>query len=240
MKQKRMPLQTIRPVGRPSPFPPRRDYSSLSIKDLLDARDAYHVYLASLENVVGTAIGRYLIHRKDWYATHAPDDTRPEDYPRVTEPRTLLNSVIRPWSWPAVLVFVSDWQEVGKLGSEIVPRTLYLADGRAVPTCVILARPDDKPAPPAPGHSFNSSMVGGGYACMRQHQGEQGLGTFACLTRKGGSYYALTNRHVAGGDDEEVRAFIRGAYQRVGLTTNIAVDRLLMSSAVPRRDGSRT
>ena len=68
MKQKRMPLQTMRPVGHPSPFPPRRDYSSLSIKDLLDARDAYHVYLASLENVVGTAVGRYLIHHKDWYA----------------------------------------------------------------------------------------------------------------------------------------------------------------------------
>ncbi len=240
MKQKRMPLQTMRPVGHPSPFPPRRDYSSLSIKDLLDARDAYHVYLASLENVVGTAVGRYLIHHKDWYAVHPPDQPRPEGYPRVTEPRTLLNSIIRPWSWPAVLVFVRDWQEAGKLGSELVPRTLYLQDGRAIPTCVILAQPDEAPATLAPGPSFNSPMLGGGYSCMRQHQGEQSLGTFACLIRKGGSYYALTNRHVAGGEGEEVRAFIRGAYQRVGVTSSIAVDRQLMSGAFPSWTGSRT
>jgi hypothetical protein len=46
------------------PFPPRRDFASLSVRDLLDAREAYHVYLATLENVLATAIGRYRIHRR--------------------------------------------------------------------------------------------------------------------------------------------------------------------------------
>jgi len=54
---------TPTPLPVPHSFPPRRDYSSLSVHDLLDARDAYHVYLASLEHVVATAIGRYRIHK---------------------------------------------------------------------------------------------------------------------------------------------------------------------------------
>src|SRR5688572_25846137 len=44
------PLQTRRPTTQARSFPPPRDYSSLSIRDLLDARDAYHVHLSSLQN----------------------------------------------------------------------------------------------------------------------------------------------------------------------------------------------
>ena len=84
-----LPQQDIIERQSPRPFPPRRDYSSLSMRDLLDAREAYHVYLSTLENVVATAIGRYLIHRDDWYAARAPSEPRPASYPRVTEPRTL-------------------------------------------------------------------------------------------------------------------------------------------------------
>src|SRR4051812_47248967 len=98
------------------PFPPRRNYTSLSVADLLEARDAYHVYLSGLENVVATAIGRYRIHERDWFATHPPDERRSEKARRVTEPRTLNNSIVRPWSWPAVLVFVRHWQTAENLG----------------------------------------------------------------------------------------------------------------------------
>src|SRR4051812_7545922 len=104
-----MAMQTRRPAASKTIFPPRRDYASLSLKDLLDAREAYHVYLSQLDNVVATAIGRYCIHEDDWYAKHPPDRRRPADVPRVTAARTLANSVIRPWSWPAVLVFVREW-----------------------------------------------------------------------------------------------------------------------------------
>src|SRR4051812_6735642 len=78
-----------KPMEKPAtqPFPPRRDFASLSMHDLLDAREAYHVHLSSLQNVVATAIGRYRIQKDDWYATHSPDKRRPEEYPRVSEPR---------------------------------------------------------------------------------------------------------------------------------------------------------
>jgi hypothetical protein len=134
-----MPLETKKPATAPALFPPRRDYASLSIKDLLDARDAYHVYLSTLENVVATAVGRYCIHEDDWYAKNPPDRPRPKDVGLIKEPRTLANSVIRPWSWPAVLVFVNEWQDRETLGPNTVPQTLFLPDGRTIPTCVILA-----------------------------------------------------------------------------------------------------
>ena len=101
-----VPLSRALPLPSIRPFPPQRDYASLSMHDLLDAREAYHVYLSTLENVVATAIGRYLIHKDDWYAKNPPDKPRPPDYPKAKMPRTLENSVVRPWSWPCVLVFV--------------------------------------------------------------------------------------------------------------------------------------
>jgi hypothetical protein len=235
-----MPLQTRRPVTNPQPFPPRRDYSSLSIRDLLDARDAYHVHLSSLSNVAATAIGRYLIHQDDWYATHPPDVPRPADVTRVREPRTLANSVVRPWSWPVVLVFVRQWEQPSDLGAQLVPRTLYLPDGRLIPTCVVQLTPDTSPPRPAPGPSQVSDLLGGGYACLREHQGEQSTGTFGCLVRRAGSYYALTNRHVAGGQGEEVRAVVRRQTIVVGRTSDIAVDRLLMNTVFPEWAGART
>jgi hypothetical protein len=143
------------------------------IKDLLDAREAYHVHLSELENVVGTAIGRYLINKKDWYASNPPDHPRPADVPMVNEPRTLTNSIVRPWSWPAVLVFVRNWQDKRALGGEVVPQTLHLPDGRLVPTCVIEATPDEALPPPVLGPFRSSQLVGGGYSCFRTHQGEE-------------------------------------------------------------------
>ena len=37
-------------------FPPRRDYSSVSMRDLLDAREASRVFFSTLPNVLATAI----------------------------------------------------------------------------------------------------------------------------------------------------------------------------------------
>jgi hypothetical protein len=161
MKTRRTPLQTARPGAPAKPFPPRRDYASLSVRDLLDARDAYHVHLSMLENVVSTAVGRYLIHRDDWYAKNSPEKPRPPDVKRITEARTLDNSVVRPWSWPSVLVFVREWKQPKELGAELVPKTLYLPDGRVIPTCVVEATPDERPpaAPPGPFHV--SPLLGG-------------------------------------------------------------------------------
>ena len=224
---------TPKPSPVPHSFPPRRDYSSLSVHDLLDARDAYHVYLASLEHVVATAIGRYRIHRDDWYATNPPDVPRPNDYPKANTPRTLSNSIVRPWSWPAVLVFVKKWEDPGTLGNQVVPRTLYLSDGRVVPTCVIETKPDESLPPPVPGPSTVSPMLGGGYSCLREHQGTRSFGTFACLVSREGSYYALTNRHVAGAGGDVIKAYIRGEYHPVGKCADMGLMRIPFPQVFP-------
>jgi hypothetical protein len=231
-----------KPMEKPTtqPFPPRRDFASLSVHDLLDAREAYHVYLSSLENVVATAIGRYRIHKDDWYATHSPDKRRPEEYPRVSEPRTLSNSVVKAWSWPAVVVFVREWETPDKLGDQVVPRSLYLPDGRVVPTCVIQATPDTALPPPVPGPTQASSLLGGSYSALREHQGVNHVGTFGCLVYKEGTYYALTNRHVAGSGEEVIRAFVHGEYHRVGVSANIGLTRILMPEIFPSWPGDKT
>lgn len=222
------------------PFPPRRNYTSLSVADLLEARDAYHVYLSGLENVVATAIGRYRIHEKDWFAAHPPDERQPENARRVKDPRTLNNSIVRPWSWPAVLVFVRHWQTADSLGDQIVPRALYLPDGRVIPTCVILATPDETPEPPVAGPSQVSGLIGGGYACLRHNQGIDHLGSFGCLVYQRGTYYALTNRHVAGAGGDEVKVYVYGGFHRVGQCADIGVTRLPMSEIFSRWPANNT
>ena len=122
-------------------FPPKRDFTSLSITDLLEAREAYHVHLAHLENVIATAIGRYRIRITDPSAKDpdADEERRRKDW----APRTLQNSVVKRWSWPCLLVFVNKWMTQEELikqdPDQVVPRFLYMPDGRVVPTCVIYA-----------------------------------------------------------------------------------------------------
>ena len=41
------------------------EFSSLSLKDLIEARDLYHFHLMSKANVVGTAVGLYLIRNEE-------------------------------------------------------------------------------------------------------------------------------------------------------------------------------
>ena len=40
----------------------KTDFHSLGLRDLLDARDQFHVHLAHKPNVFSTAIGRYYEH----------------------------------------------------------------------------------------------------------------------------------------------------------------------------------
>lgn len=222
-----------RPSDQPPPFPPRVDFSSLSLRDLLDARDAYHVHLSHMENVVATAVGRYLIHQDDWFATHGPDEPRPSGVERPSEPRTLTNSIFRSWSWPCVLVLVRRWERSRHLGDSAIPKRLHLPDGRQVPTCVVLGTPDEDPPPPILEPGFASELVGGGYRCERHGQGTVEVGTLACLVRKEGAYYALTNRHVAGTTGEEVFARIRGERVRVGVSDGTAVTKQKLKDLFP-------
>src|SRR3954471_14505347 len=110
-------------------------YSHLNIKDLLAAREQYHVFLTKHPNVVATAIGRYLIRKP---GVETADGVKPA--------RTLANSTFDlQKSWPCILVFVEQWQSEEELvhsksPGAVVPKTLYLPDGRAVPVCIVEAR----------------------------------------------------------------------------------------------------
>jgi hypothetical protein len=126
-------------------------FSSLSIVDLLEARDQFHVHLMHKANVVGTAIGRYLIRKSDPYPTKPDDEVRPEE--KSNEPRTLEKSEVRDYSWPCVLVFVSQWADKNQFGergeyssSDFVPNAIYLKK-KVIPICVVYA-PMVETAPP--------------------------------------------------------------------------------------------
>ena len=41
------------------------EFNSLSLADVLEAREQFHVHLMHKANVVGTAVGRYLIRKED-------------------------------------------------------------------------------------------------------------------------------------------------------------------------------
>jgi hypothetical protein len=205
-------------MARSKFFPPKRDFQSLALQDLLEAREAYHVHLAHLENVISTAIGRYRIRDKD------PDAQSDRSWRsrESTPPRTLRNTSVKPWSWPCLLVFVSEWvpQEViaRQDPDQVVPRFLYMPDGRVVPTCVILAQKDEQARPPLRDLTFPAGLIGGGYPVFTEGQGEQRIGSLGCLVTDGNQIYALTNRHVAGEEGEPVYTFLCGERQRIGVT----------------------
>lgn len=208
-------------------FPPPRNYMGLTLRDLLEARDAYHVHLSHLSNVVGTAIGRYLIRGEDWYATHPPSDPRPSGQTASKGPRTLFNSVITEWSWPCVLVFVNEWWETADFAvspDQMVPRALFLPDGRVIPTCVVLALPGDVAEPRIGNLSFPESYVGGGYVALTDVQGQQHLGSIGCLVTDGNLTYALTNRHVTGKGGSRVFTMLRDRKTALGISAEEQID----------------
>src|SRR6185369_10264332 len=82
-------------------FKTRETFSSLSLKDLLEARDVFHYHLMSKKNVVATAVGYYRIRKKDdWPNEKRPDPQAIHPRGKHTARRTLFNSEIRPYSWP--------------------------------------------------------------------------------------------------------------------------------------------
>jgi hypothetical protein len=153
----------------------QNNYDQLSLKDLLDARDLYHVHLMEHANVVATAIGRYRIRITDSWPDHAGPGKR-----HGTGERTLENSEVRPYSWPCVLVFVQEWVEPSKFSpdgrydpDQMVPRTLYLPDGRRVPVSVVRApRQLERPAT-APSVRYPLNNLGGGFPVLANLQGRE-------------------------------------------------------------------
>ena len=212
-------------------YRPAHSYDQLSLRDLLDARDQYHIHLMQHRNVVATAVGRYRIRQKDSW----PNE-KGEGKVHGTYARTLENSEVRSYSWPAILVFVKEWEssaELAKTAGALVPNTLYLPDGRSVPVCVIEAPKEERNEirPVEPRQPLNN--LGGGSPVIADVQGRQYAATIACLVSDGHTVYALTNRHVAGEAGEVVYSRLGGTLERIGASSAKQLTRLAFTTLYP-------
>jgi hypothetical protein len=211
------------------------DFSSLSIKDLLDAREAYHVHLAHLDAVYATAIGRYLIRDTDPNAKDSKHHSRPQ----ALGARTMFNCSVKDWSWPCILVFVKQWFKRSELHkhpdyqSQLVPPFLYLPDGRVVPTCVVLVDPREGAAASVEPPLFKSDLVGGGFPVQTLTQGKIHSGSIGCLVSNGEAVFALTNRHVVGEPYSEIFAGFKNTSRRLGVSDKLQIGKRSFRDVYP-------
>lgn len=206
-----------------------RAHDQLSLRDLLDARDQYHIHLMRHANVIATAIGLYRIRTKDSWPTE-----RSEGKVHGTYARTLANSQVRYYSWPAILVFVERWVTEKELEpGDLVPKTLYLPDGRSVPVCVIEAPKESRNETRPLSTVFPVNNIGGGWPVIARNQGQEYAATIACLVSDGHTVYALTNRHVAGEAGEIIYSRLGGKEQRIGVSSEKHLTRALFTTHYP-------
>lgn len=228
-----------------SPLSAQQNFQSLSLKDLLEARDLYHWHLSNKANVVGTAVGLYLIRKSDvWPAGHGA--AHAEGAAQAKGMRTFENSEVRPYSWPAVIVLVRDWVDATEFGhgkidpDHMVPRTLYMPDGRAVPVCVVAVQVTE-PATGAPADTrWPATYIGGGCPLIAEVQGVERAATVGCLVTDGHTTYALTNRHVCGEPGSPVNARVRGAMTEVGVASERQLTRASFMEVFPEFPGNRS
>jgi hypothetical protein len=228
--------------GRRAFSPSEERFPALSLRDVLEARDAYHVHLLSQPNVVATAVGRYLIRVEEAPKGPFTLEERLRLPPGERPPRTLERSRVEEWSWPCVLVFVDRWMTAAEIADnpdEMVPRRLYLPDGKIVPTCVIYAPPAKTAQAPEQHLSFPSRLLGGGYVCLADIQGAERAGSIACLVSDGSKTYALTNRHVAGEEGRRLATMVDGERVEFGSTAAVSVGRLRFMDVYPGFPGER-
>ena len=202
------------------------NFNSLSVKDLLEARDLFHVHLMNKENVEGTAIGRYRIRDED--IKDGKILKREKGY-KHTSPRTLANSKVVDESWPCILVFVCDWKTQKQLKegdiSQAIPPNIYMPDGRIVPICVVEARKDDRSNGVVNEEElvFPENAIGGGYPLMIKSQGIKKIASAGCIVTDGNKYYVITNKHVTGAAGATVFSKLKDKYRKVGTTTGISI-----------------
>jgi hypothetical protein len=231
-------------------YTPRYDFSSLSVQQLLIVRDAWNIHLAHMENVIATAIGRYRIRRDDPDARRPPQslDALHHVRPPKAPPRTLQNTLVKPWSWPCVLVFVSQWRTQEQMRSDpdqVVPRVLHVKDAKTgqvivAPTCVILAEEKEAAPPRIRELTFPTNFMGGGYPILKVVQEEQHVGSVACLVRDGDTTYGLTNQHVAGPSGEAVQTLLGGRRIDVGRSGARQASKMPFEEAYPGLRGEGT
>src|SRR5262249_18912807 len=230
----------------------KTNFRSLSIKDLMQARDLYHYHLINKANVVGTAIGLYLIRKGEPYPEDlkeesSPDRTKSAEATRKKGERTFENSEVRDYSWPCVLALVSNWVYESQFGDEddelypdqMIPRTLYLPDGRMVPVCVVKVERGEHDSRQLPTWVWPSSLLAGGMPISVKNQGQIHRATVGCLVSDGHTTYALTSRHVCGAIGEPVFTLARGRRVQIGYASQRHLTRKLFTDVYPEFQGHR-
>ncbi|MFA4973021.1 MAG: hypothetical protein WC683_10425 [bacterium] len=219
-----MPQQ--QPKKYDDPLAAVKDFSSLSIADLLKARDLYHRHLTSKRGVLATAVGKYLIRRSD--------PQLGEHRAKTPRPRRLSECEVRRYSWPCLLVFVSKWVEVEKLPSgyqtnDLISRVLHLPDGKDVPVCVVEAEPQTIAQPRPLNLTFPQEYIGGGYPILTEVQGEEHVASVGCLVTDGHTVYAVTNKHVAGNPGDRMFTYLGGERTDIGKASDKQLTRIPFS-----------
>jgi hypothetical protein len=226
-------------------FSGNKDFHALSLKDLLEARDFYHVHLMNKENVVATAVGRYLIRKDDPWPEHKKELDIRERTREPKEERTLQNSEMRYYSWPCILVFVDRWvredqfaKGINKISpQEMIPKTLYLPDGRTVPVCVVKAPKSEEGRFSLKDWIYPKNKIGGGYPVLTSVQGEERAASIGCLVTDGHLVYALTNRHVSGAPEEKLYTLLAGLKKSIGKSSDKQLTKLPFQKVYPGWQG---
>ncbi|PZM08058.1 hypothetical protein [Rhizobium tubonense] len=214
-------------------------FASLSLKDLLDARDLFHYHLMNKKNVVATAVGLYRIRSRDPWPSEDNPKPEPKSSNKDTK-RTLANSEVRPYSWPCVYVFVSKWEFEAELAkedpSDMVPKTLYLPDGRSVPVCVVEARRDTSARGEASNPAFlppRNLLCPGSILVNSDGQGLTRFGTAGAIVTNGERYYVVTNRHVTGAAGTKIKALQGHRDPIIGSTSSAGLSRVPFGEVYP-------
>jgi hypothetical protein len=121
----------------------------------------------------------------------------------------------------------------------MVPRALFLPDGRVIPTCTILVERQDAPAASDDAPSFPNSLIGGGFLLTSRVQGADHFGSVGCLVSDGRATYALTNQHVAGRPGDEVATILRGNRVRVGVAAEHSIRKMPFPEVYPGWPGTQ-
>ncbi len=210
------------------------DFAHLSLDDLVTARDLFNVHLMRHRDVIATAIG--------WYRIRV-GDSWPNDRKKIhgSSVRRLDNSEVRPYSWPCILVFVTDWQDPRHAKpDQLVPSTVYMPDGKRVPICVIEAPRESKTKIQARNVRFPLNNIGPGNPIIAGVQGQEYVATVGCLVSDGHKIFALTNRHVTGDAGEVVWSELGGVRERVGVSAAKQLTRLPLTAIYPNFSGQDT
>ncbi|WP_127125115.1 hypothetical protein [Pseudoflavitalea rhizosphaerae] len=217
---------------------PDRDFNDLSLTDLIRAREMFHFHLLNKKNVIATAIGRYRIRKTDplpWEKTYTAVSNTPN-----RGPKTLQNSEVRQYSWPCILVIVKEWMKDEELSkyenlNEIVPKNVYMPDGKIVPICVVEAPKDGivETIPVGTEITFPNNLISGGFPLIVESQGVQRIATITCIVTNGNKYYALTNRHVAGDEGTVIYTRLKGVLTPIGKSSGLHLGNLSFDSVYP-------